>query len=216
MKRALPAAILFLCAAAGFAFSPASLSPRIGVMIIKNVETTGIGAPNALVNTLGASISFPFPKNDRFSFEPGVDVYWTHYGWGTDGRAHLVEGEYAESAFVLGALLDAPVFFRWSFAQNLEGMFGLGGAVVLRAAFLASGSDESTDVRSIGSWFYRKMRWIYPNAQFRLSYRLQEKFTFEFMTRGFLPLFNALDSEAPSFWDHAMLDITMGMRIKLN
>jgi hypothetical protein len=50
----------------------------------------------------------------------------------------------------------------------------------------------------------------------RLSYRLQDVFTFEFLARWFVPLFNVLDPEAPSFFDHSMINLTLGMRIRLN
>jgi len=214
MRRAFLAATMLICAVSGFAFEPEYLNPRLGLMIINNVVTAGVGAPDALVNTLGVSLSFPFKKNELFSFEPGVDIYWTQYEW-ADGRAHPTEIETAAAAFVLGAILDAPVLMHWDFNERLQGMFGLGGSIILRAAFPASDDSSTSDVQAIGGWFYQKLRWFYPNAQLRLYYKLQEKFTFEFMTRAFLPLFNVLDPEAPSFWDHSMINLTMGMRIKL-
>jgi hypothetical protein len=219
MKQAIPAAILFLCAASAFALDPPKdIHPRIGIMIIKNAVPTGeVGAPSAITNTLGACVTFPFSNYPKLTFEPGVDVFWTQYGWGTDDRAHLVEIEANESALVVGAILDAPVLWRYDFSPRFWCKLGLGGAVVVRAAFLASGSGASdSEVQDIGFWFYKKLRWFYPDAQVRIAYQLQEKFTFEFTARGFLPLFNVLDSEAPSFWDQGMIDITMGMRIKLD
>ena len=215
MKRALLAAALLSCAAAGFAFDPEYIHPRLGLMIITNVVTGDVGAPDAVVNTFGASLDFPFEKNPRWSFQPGVDIYWTRYEWGSDERAHPTEMETAQAALVLGAILDAPVFYTWDFSESLQGMVGGGGAVILRAAFRASGSDSDTPVSEIGSWFYKKLRWFYPSTQFKLAYRLQEKFTFEFSARWFVPLFNVLDPEAPSFFDHSMIDLTLGMRIKL-
>lgn len=215
MRRAFPAAVLLFCAAAGFALEPDYINPRIGVMIINNVVTGQVGAPDALVNTFGASLSFPFKTNPRFSFEPGLDFYWTKYEWGLDDRAHPTELETAEAAFVIGALLDAPVFWHWDISDRFQTMFGAGAAIVIRAAFRSSGASDSAEIQNIGRWFYQKLRWFYPSIQAHISYRLQERFTFELATRAFLPLFNVLDSEAPSFFDHSMINITMGMRIKL-
>ncbi|NLJ46138.1 MAG: hypothetical protein GX430_06220 [Treponema sp.] len=210
MKRTFLAAAMLLASVCGFALELEYLNPRIGVILINNVITGGVGAPNALVNTLGASFSFQFRRNPRFSFDPGLDFYFTRYEWGADLRAHPTELETADAAFVLGAILDAPVLWRVNLSDRFDLLVGGGGALVLRAAFGSSG-----DVPSIGTWFYRGLRWFYPDAQVRLAYRLQEKFTFEFIVRGFLPLFNALDPDAPSFFDHAMLNAGMGMRIKL-
>lgn len=210
MKRTFLAAAMILIAVYGFALDLATLNPRIGVILINNVVTGAVGAPNALVNTLGASVSFLFPRNPRFSFDPGLDIYWTRYEWGADLRAHPTELETADAAFVLGAILDAPVLWRLKISDRFDLLMGGGGSLVLRAAV---GSSE--DVRSVGAWFYQGLRWFYPDAQLRLSYRLQERFTFEFIIRGFLPLFNAWDPDAPSFLDQALLSAAMGMRIKL-
>jgi hypothetical protein len=214
MKRTFLAAAVLLVSVNGFALDPEYLNPRIGIILINNVVTGGVGAPNALVNTLGASLSFPFRKNSAVSFDPGLDLYWTRYEWGADNRAHPTELETADAGFVVGAILDAPVFWRWEIADRLNAHFGAGGSLVIRATFRTEGS-AAEDVRSIGAWFYQGLRWFYPNAQVRLSYSLQERFTFEFVLRGFLPLFNVLDPDAPSFFDHAMLNAAMGMRIRL-
>lgn len=215
MKRTFLAAAMLLASVSGFALDPEYLNPRIGVILINNEVTGEVGAPDALVNTLGASLSFPFKKNPRFSFDPGLDIYWTRYEWGADDRAHPTELETADAGFVVGAILDAPVLWRWEIADRFEAHLGAGGSLIIRATFRTADSGSVEDVRSIGAWFYQGLRWFYPNAQVRLSYRLQERFTFEFVLRGFLPLFNALDPDAPTFFDHAMLSAAMGMRIKL-
>ncbi len=213
MKRTFLAAAMLLVSVCGFALDPEYLNPRIGVILINNVVTGQVGAPDALVNTLGASLSFPFKKNPAFSFDPGLDLYWTRYEWGLDDRAHPTELETADAGFVVGAILDAPVFWRWEISDRFDAHLGAGGSLVIRATFRTADSTAG-DVRSIGAWFYQGLRWFYPNAQVRLSYHLQERFTFEFVLRGFLPLFNAWDPDAPSFFDHAMLNAAMGMRIK--
>ena len=215
MKRTFLAAAMILCAVWGFAFDPEYLNPRIGILLINNVVTGEVGAPAALVNTLGVSLSFPFRKNPAFSFDPGVDIYWTKYEWGADLRAHPTELETSDAGLVIGAILDAPVFWRWDISERFQAFLGGGAALVIRATFRTSDTGSVQDVQSIGLWFYQKLRWFYPSAQIRLSYRLQERFTFELSTRAFLPLFNAIDPDAPSFLDHAMLNVSMGMRIKL-
>lgn len=215
MKRTFLAAAMLLASVSGFALDPESIHPRIGFILINNVVTGEVGAPDALVNTLGVSVSFPFQKNPRLSFDPGLDIYWTKYEWGADLRAHPTELETADAGLVIGALLDAPVLWRWEISDRFEALLGGGAALAIRATFRTADSGSAEDIRSIGTWFYQKLRWFYPGAQVRLSYRLQERFTFEFVIRGFLPLFNVLDPDAPSFFDHGMLHAAMGMRIKL-
>lgn len=215
MKRSILAAACFLSILPGFALDPEYVIPRIGVLLINNVVTGEVGAPDALVNTFGASLSFPFRKNPRFSFDPGLDLYGTKYEWGADLRAHPTELETADAGLVVGALLDVPVFWRWEISDRFEALLGGGGSLVLRAAFRTADSGSVEDIRSIGAWFYQGLRFFYPNAQVRLAYRLQERFTFEIVLRGFLPLFNAWDPDAPSFFDHAMLNAAMGLRVRL-
>ncbi|HSV55758.1 MAG TPA: hypothetical protein VLH39_01445, partial [Magnetospirillaceae bacterium] len=135
--------------------------------------------------------------------------------WGADGRAHPTELETADAGLVVGALLDAPLLWRWDVSARFKVFLGGGVAFLPRLTFRTPDSRSPEDIRRIGAWFYRGLRWVYPSAQVRLSYVLQERLVFEFATRGYLPWFNAFDPEAPSFLDHAKLGVSMGMRIEL-
>ncbi len=214
MRRFLAAIALLGCAVSASALNPESLNPRFGLLLINNAVESGAGAPDALLTTLGVSVRFPL-TDPRFTFEPGVEFFWARYDW-EDGRAHPTEKETLDAAVVPGIILDAPFFLNWEMGHRFLGMAGLGPALVLRAAFLASGASSTGDVRSIGAWFYQKLRFFYPTAQLRFAYRLQKRFTFELGARWFIPIFNLWDPDSPGFWDHNMIHASMGMRIQLD
>ncbi|MBN1520055.1 MAG: hypothetical protein JW923_08195 [Spirochaetales bacterium] len=207
LASALPAAAMDLDAITG----------RFGVAIINNTAPT---APNPVINTLGASFNLPFSEDSLFSFDPALDILWTNYEW-YDGRAAPTESETGEgnNVFVLGFLLDLPVVVNVRFSDKLGGAFSLGPAFLLRVSFKGDTTEglEATmdeNLRLVSAYFWQSGRWLYPSTAFRFDVFLQEGITFSIGARGFLPLFNAWDPGI-AFWDHAMIHVTLGMRIRL-
>ncbi len=152
MRRALLAATMLVCAAAGFALDPDFINPRVGVMIINNVVAGDIGAPDALVNTFGVSLAFPFEKIPSSPSSPGGPFLGpVRVGERREGASHG-DGDRGRG-LCPGGDARRPVFYTWEFGDRLRAMAGAGGAVFLRAAFLASGASSDTDVRpsAVGS-----------------------------------------------------------------
>lgn len=201
----------------GHAIDLEAASGRFGVAVLNNTAPT---APSPILNTLGGSAIVSFAAGLPLTLEPGIDLYWANYEW-FDGRAVPTETERGQgnNVFVLGFLVDLPLYVTVRFNERLSGAFGLGPAFNLRTSFAGDTTagfepEMAANLASVSSYFWREGRWFMPAAAVRFHVFLQEGFTFAVGVKGFLPVYNAWAGDAP-FWDHTILQVNLSMRLSI-
>ena len=106
----------------------------------------------------------------------------------------------------------------YSFNERIGVSGSLGTAFLIRLAFAGDDTADpevmSANLALIRSYLWSQGRWFYPSASLRMDVYLQQKFTFAFGARGFVPLLN-LWSGNPKFFDEGILQITMAMIVGL-
>lgn len=218
MKRLVTLALALIASSSAWAMDLSVATGRFGVMIIRNVEDT---APNPVLNTLGGSVELTLGNLSFMTLEPGLDVMWSNYEWFEDRRAAPTPAETGEgnNVFVLGMLLDVPLVFSARFSERLGGAASIGTSLLFRASFAGDttvGTEAAMayNLSRVSAYFWQAGRWLYPSAALRFDVYVQDGYTFAVGLRGFLPLFNAWTGDV-SFWDAAMLHVTLGMRVTL-
>ncbi len=206
------AAALLALASSAAAIDLEYVTPRLGVLYIRN--GSGAGSASPIVNTLGTSLTFSLGEDRRLSIDPGIDLFWTYYEWDAAlGRAVPTEPETAQAAFVLGGLLDCPFSWRFVLNKRISLKPGVGPAFVVRVPFPNSTELAAEDNSAIAGWFYTGGRFAYPEAQLLLDVELIDDFAFQLALRTFWPVPNLWTGD--DFFDHFMFQAALSVRIRL-
>ena len=182
-----------------------------GLIWIGNGEPDG--APSPLVNTVG--VAFPISFGGIFRLRPQLNLFGTYYGLTDDeSRAVPVEIEYADSVWVLSALLEPIAEFE----------FPLGDSFYLAAfaapAFLfriptATWGDGTDERGAIMSYLYGNARFLYPEIGFQFTWAAFDSIHLGIRAKLLLPLFHLWDTEEVPFYDQMMFASSIVFRVVL-
>lgn len=166
------------------------------------VNTDSSSAPSPV--KFSAGFGFDFFTDRIISFQPKVSAFTNYYLWdGQYARPAEVENR---TALSLSFLFDLNAAHKWSFNND---SFELGGGIsfLARYAFLANGVEETDsgssstatagdDVKSINSWFYKDLNFLYPNISFCYMHQFTENYSAGLETKVYIPLGALKDGRA--------------------
>lgn len=155
-----------------------------GSMLLVNTDSNS--APSPIMFSLGAGTSLW--QTAPVTLQPRISFFTNYYAWdGENARPAEVENR---TALVLSALVDlCAVKTWWHGASQFQA--GAGAGIWARLSVLANGvsSEDSgvtdsdgavlttagDDVRDIQNWFWRDLRWLYPELCFSWLHRLPQR-----------------------------------------
>ncbi len=166
------------------------------------VNTDSSSAPSPV--KFSAGFGFDFFTDRIISFQPKISAFTNYYLWdGQYARPAEVENR---TALALSFLFDLNAAHKWSFNND---SFELGGGIsfLARYAFLANGVEETDsgssstatagdDVKSINSWFYKDLNFLYPNISFCYMHQFTENYSAGLETKVYIPLGALKDGRA--------------------
>ncbi len=166
------------------------------------VNTDSSSAPSPV--KFSAGLGFDFFTDKVIAFQPKVSVFTNYYLWdGQYARPAEVENR---TALALSFLFDLNATHTWNTKTDF---FELGGGIsfLARYAFLANGvektdsgsSSDTTagdDVKSINSWFYKDLNFLYPNLSFCYMHRFTENYFAGLETKIYIPIGALKDGRA--------------------
>ena len=161
------------------------------------LNTDKLSAPSPIKFSLG--VGGTFPVNNWFAFSPSMTLFTDYYLWRNDtagGRAYPAEVE-NRTALVPSALIELPaVFYTRNESGSSTFSLGLGVTLFARLAFLADGvpQAEADDIKSINSFFYSGLRFIYPSAYLAYDHTTESGLKAGVMLRAWLPLASLAES----------------------
>ena len=184
---------------------PTDLILRDTVQVILNLDSARFlsSAPSPIINMLGGGTVIPLQQ--KFSIAPSIDIYSAYYNW-VSGRAVPAMDE-SRTAVVLGAILDVPVNYTIDFTPIHRLILSGGPAFVIRAGVLANAvpATEQPSVNSIGSYFWDKGRFFYPEVGISYSYAAASWVRFGATARVMFPVFNWWSGEGLSGADNMIV-----------
>ena len=201
--------MLSLCLATAPAFGQGgaeAFRASWGVLVVPVMDPASVSnvANPALMFDLGASIRFPLDAAPAVSFDPSADVYWSYYELSEGGRPWPTTVE-ERTSFVLGLILDIPVFYRAPPLGPFSFEVGAGLGFHVRYGFSAAADAPTEDVEAINRYFWKMGRFFMPSTSLRAEYKLTDRVAFGFSARAFWPVFNAWAGEGMAFIDQGVL-----------
>jgi hypothetical protein len=195
--------------------APVAIRPTWGVLVeslLDHSADSAIPSPSIEFN-FGSGVVMPFQPNSPFTFEPSADFYYFN-GEFYHERA-VPSGETFGSTFVLGLLLDAPIFFTQPLGPKLAFGVGAGICLDLRVAF-TNDPGRAADTPAINRYFWDKGRFATPSTLIRGEYNLTDRLGFGFTGRVLWPIYNLWSGEGYGFFDQGMYLIDLSILYKLN
>lgn len=218
-RLALLCSVLTLVAGGAWALGFDSFSPVMGVIVIPRpdlVDSLGYPAsgPSIVTNILGSDSRLTF--DEHWSWEPGLDFYWTYHLWSPENNRALPAEIEHRTAFTLGFILAMPFVLRFELPRDFSVAIGLGPGFHLRAGLRDSVVPiaEAPDVDKINAWFYANGRWFVPETLLRASYKLTDRLAFSFAALAFWPIFNTWNN-APMLLDDGIYGGALSVRYML-
>ncbi|MGO8693603.1 MAG: hypothetical protein ACLQMF_08005 [Rectinemataceae bacterium] len=183
----------------------------LGVVTALNLDpATTAGSSSLITNILGVGITLPFEPGSRWSFVPTADLYAANFGL-VNGKAVAVDiGD--REAYVVGALLDAPVVYSFDLRPPWKVTAGAGLAINARYGFMAVSDASSSDVAAINSYFWSQGRFIMPSTQASVFYSLTRHLDFGFTALAYWPIFNLWAGTGLSFFDQGIFGGRLDLR----
>lgn len=185
-----------------------TLSAKEGTALIFRGSILGIlednglhGDPSPILPSPGFAASFGLAPSLRF--EPGLDAYFTYYGYSDElGRAVPIADE-NRSASVYGFLLTLPLDYTYRFSDSVDLRASLGVAADLRLCLIAPGLDDAAqglddaaeETEKISSYFWGEGRWLYPTASLGADFQASEKYYIGIEFRAWYPLYRHWSGE---------------------
>lgn len=211
MKRSIGLIALAACL---FAFpanakETAALIYRASALVI--LEDNGLeGDVAPILPSPGFAVALPILSFMRF--EPGLDLYFTYYGYSDSlGRAVPVAEENRSSS-VFGFMLNLPFDFSFRIAKVVGFHASVGMTADLRLCLLA---DESADAKAeheqIVQYFWGGARWIYPSASFGFDFPFTDKYYLGVDLRAWYPMYHLWTGEDLPFVEN--LRVALGLRL---
>jgi hypothetical protein len=195
MKRLIGAFVFIaLCGFQGYAKEGFAFIYRGSVLGI--LEDNGLeGDPMPLVPSAGFSLSFGL--SPHFRFEPGIDAYFTYYGYSDKLERAVPVADENRSTAVYGFLLTLPVEYTYTSKRKIDYRVSLGITADLRLCLLAPGLDDDAQGRSdaqeqtsrVVSYFWESGRWLFPTAALGVDFPGSEKYYIGAEFRSWYPLY---------------------------
>ncbi len=224
----------FLSTLAVYSISLESIDVKAGTIWIGNAPAGSDEkdvAPHPLTTIVG--VSLPIRFTSYFSFSPELRYYGQLYGI-EYGRTVPVEIEFADSAFVLGLLLEPRVSFDFRIIESLTLAAHASPAFLFRIPARTWGKADRGE---IAAYQYGMGRFFYPEVGFsvdwELPFRIRPEKTQSPNEGGFaedepgieihflvdlnvyFPLFHLWDGEAQKFYDQLMVSGVVGLKFFL-
>ena len=147
------------------------------------------GAPDPLVNTVGASVPFRFLG--QWLFRPEVQVFGLGYKF-AGGRA-VPESSAWDNVVVLSVLINPTVGYEFPLGPTLAVAAEGGLGFVSRFPIFLNGTTAGSMALPITGWLLAG-RFVYPNIGTGLTWQFSPLFGFSVRAQAFYPIFN--------LWDH--------------
>ena len=149
---------------------------------------------------------------------PGMDLYWQEYlAASEDGKVVPTQQESGraagELAGTLGILLSVPVNWEWQLREQLRLGVGVGPALLFR---LPIAPIDGSDVSPLWRYFYSGLRFVYPDTQLSLRYRVSERFDFGGMLRVLWPIASLWSTYDVPVWDEMKTSLMALVRYHFN
>ncbi len=166
----------------------------LGPMGMLNTNEDTAGAPSPIMFSGG--IGFEFFNDKPVNFQPKISFFSCYYLW--DGEKAIPAEVENRTSLVPSLLLDLDLSHTWIINKNAI-QAGAGISVLGRYGLLANGvneddrggTDTSTagkDVKSINSWFYQDLNFLYPNITISWMRQLESKWHAGLEARFYIPL----------------------------
>lgn len=180
-----------------------------GLLFIGNTDEES--APSPLIPTLG--LTFPIIDHPFLNLESGFLLFSTYYQYENE-RATPVELEHRDF-WVLGTIIDA----RFGFEIQITSAFSMGLNACL--AFLLRlpvplFDDVQEVYGSIWGYFYKQVRFFYPETELFAQFAILEKIGLKLSLRAYYPMFHLWDQENLPFLDQFSISGLIGLVFNLN
>jgi len=213
MKRRTAAGCLFTMAVL---FS-AEAATGDAIVLTGNLLLIGSGAeesqPSPLVPAAGVTVPIRF--SPLFSLEPGIDLFQWYYSFIDSDKVAPTQMEAPGVRLVWGILLSPRCFFTFPVSKTLG--IGLYAAPGFFFPIPGKGWDDDTPTAAeFAAYFYGKMRFLYPEAGFRLTWQARDAVALHVNVRSWWPLFHAWDGEEYPFYDQLLVSVGIGFSLSFS
>lgn len=151
-------------------------------LILNAVED---GAPDPLVNTVGASVPFRFLGN--WLFRPEAQVFWLGYKF-ADGRA-VPESSLWDHVTILSLLINPTVGYEFPLGPTLAWSAEAGLGFLNRFPIFLNGKTAADMALPVTGWLMAG-RLFYPNVGSSLSWQFSPLFAATLRAQLLYPVFN--------------------------
>lgn len=175
-----------------------------GPQLLYNAEGLNT-APSPVSFSIGTGGNIPLLKK-YISFSPYLKGWASYYIWYND---KAVPGTIEKrTSYTLHALLDIPVIFHIPVKTSIFSL-GLGISILARYGFAVSvlPEEEKPDIKKMNTYYWQKMRFLYPCLILSWDYMLDNGTSFGFEVRGHYPVSSAID-EVPSPLQAGLLSVS--------
>ena len=171
--------------------------------LIRN--SVGDGAPDPLVNTLGASIPFRFLG--RWLFRPEAQVFALGYKF-ANGRA-VPESYEWDNVAVLSLMLNPTVGYEFPLTPTLAWAAEGGMGFLMRFPIFLNGTTAGSMALPVTGWLLAG-RFLYPSAGSGITWQFSPLFAATLRAQVFYPVFD-LWGGLP-WWDELTYGVGFGVR----
>jgi hypothetical protein len=207
-------AFLFISACLLFLAAPAPVPAleyiQIDAGLVYQVNSEQDSAPAPLMPAAG--IVLPWRTFGKWPLEYGLLTFGTYYRLAA-GRALPAELENRDF-WVQGILASVRLGPEFMLGEKVS--LGLqGGISLLLRAPVPLFDDVTGDWGDLTMYFYRKLRFIYPEAGLSATLPLRERVSLRVSARAWFPLFHLWDGEGMPFTDQLLAGLLLGFVVKL-
>lgn len=186
------------------------LDIEAGITTLFNSDATGAPSPIVLPEV---GISLPLMFDDSaFHLLPRLAVFGTDYLY-TGFRPIPAEVERAQF-FVLGISLDILAGYGFAVSESID-MAVRGGITVLIRVPISVDPPYAEESSYYTDYFYGNARFIYPEVEYAVRWKMSEDFSIALTLRALIPLFHLWDGESLPFYDQLMVSGILGFSINL-
>ena len=213
MKRRTAAGCLFAMAVL-FSAEAATVD---SIVLTGNLLLIGNGVedyqPSPLVPAAGVTVPIRF--SPLFSLEPGIDLFQWYYCFVDPEKAAPAQMDSRGERLVWGILLSPRCFFTFPLSETLG--IGLYAAPGFFFPIPGKAWDADTPTAAeFAAYFYGKMRFLYPEAGFRLTWKARDAVALHVNVRSWWPLFHAWDGEEYPFYDQLLVSVGIGFSLSFS
>lgn len=153
------------------------------------LEDNGLyGDLSPVMPSPGIALSLPLLPFLRF--EPGLDLYYTYYGYSDELARAVPVSEENRSSAVFGFMLSLPFDVSFRIAKVVGFHASFGASADLRLALLADGSaDAKYEHERAMSYFWSSGRWFYPMAALGFNFPFAGRYFLGVDLRAWYPLY---------------------------